>query len=211
MATSIDLEPIRNLKPLNKGGVVARGGFCFQDHIAVNFCLEMIVEPRLEEVWCETHDDITLIWCENEVEKVEFVQVKDYDRDTLWSLPRLCQREERREGTSILERSLAEARCQEPCMFRIVTSLGVKDELKILTYDFSSPFRKEHQSEYINLSEKIRGKLGHLISPKGYQVDYWLANTLWQIEHNIGAIYQYLRQNERLVRLYRGDIRKERN
>ena len=78
MILTTGLIPIRELKPLNKGGVIARGGFSFQDHVALSFCLEMAMSSDLNEVWCETHDDITLIWCRSGIDEVEFVQVKGH-------------------------------------------------------------------------------------------------------------------------------------
>jgi len=58
----VSLPPsIRNIQPLEFGGVIARQGFAFQDHVPVSFCLEMLNGSPLEEVWCETLDDITLI------------------------------------------------------------------------------------------------------------------------------------------------------
>ncbi|WP_366055795.1 dsDNA nuclease domain-containing protein [Gimesia sp.] len=67
---------IRNLSPLERGGVEARKGFEFQDHIAAGFLIDLLVHSELLEVWCETHDDITLIWQETSDLVVEFVQVK---------------------------------------------------------------------------------------------------------------------------------------
>ena len=80
---------IRELPPLEEGGTEARKGFHFQDHVAAALCIDMLDDPSLLEVWCETQDDITLIWRlaqaatkadRNDVssdERVEFVQVKD--------------------------------------------------------------------------------------------------------------------------------------
>ena len=56
---------IHDLPPLETGGIVARKGFSFQDHVAVGFILEMYENENLEQVWCETQDDITLIWRKN--------------------------------------------------------------------------------------------------------------------------------------------------
>ncbi len=43
------------------GGVIARVGFSFQDHVAVSFCIEMREDgSTLLSVWCEGQDDITL-------------------------------------------------------------------------------------------------------------------------------------------------------
>ena len=44
-------------------GPIARAGFLYQDHIAARFCIEMLIDTALEEVWCETLEDITLIHC----------------------------------------------------------------------------------------------------------------------------------------------------
>ena len=99
----------RDLPPLETGGVVARGGFCFQDHIAAGYCLQMLETPSLLEVWCEAQDDVTLVWVKNDKEEFEFVQVKDLQFGSFWSIAKLCERKNNKEdiGTSIIERSLA--------------------------------------------------------------------------------------------------------
>ena len=48
---------IRDLPPLETGGVEARQGIGLQDHLAAGFCIHMITTPDLTEVWCERHDD----------------------------------------------------------------------------------------------------------------------------------------------------------
>lgn len=184
-----DFQSIKRLKPLNKGGSNARAGFSFQDHVAACFCLEMGNDSKLIEVWCETHDDITLIWQKNDIEVVEFVQVKDIDLDQLWSIAKLCERDKSNSvGTSIIEKSLQEDRCSEPTCFRLVTSLGVKNELAILTFPFESPERKENHEKIDELSKLLESKLGIINSPKGNSVKYWVKNTVWQNEHSIEAI-----------------------
>ena len=67
---------IHALPPLETGGVEARQGFGLQDHVAAGICIELVVNPTLKQVWCETQDDITLIWDAPDGELVEFVQVK---------------------------------------------------------------------------------------------------------------------------------------
>ncbi|MBK8616882.1 MAG: hypothetical protein IPN96_07170 [Anaerolineales bacterium] len=42
---------IHNIKPLENGGTISRGGFIYQDHVAVSFLLEMATNDLLEEVW----------------------------------------------------------------------------------------------------------------------------------------------------------------
>jgi hypothetical protein len=67
---------VYDLAPLEAGGSIARQGFAFQDHVAVGFCLDLLMNPSLLEVWCETQDDITLLWRSVTDVIVEFTQVK---------------------------------------------------------------------------------------------------------------------------------------
>jgi hypothetical protein len=76
-------KSIRELEPLETGGAEARQGLCIQDHVAAQFCIEMLRSPSLKEVWCETHDDVTLLWATGGSERVEFVQVKSHELDQL--------------------------------------------------------------------------------------------------------------------------------
>ena len=145
MGTVPTAHSIHNLPPLERGGVVARHGFDVQDHVAAGFILLMLEIPELLQVWCETHDDITLIWQGPLGEEIEFVQVKSNELDQLWSVAKLCEREKRdadpKAGTSIYERSLANDRCCEPCRFRLVTCRPVQSDLYALTLPYSSPDR----------------------------------------------------------------------
>jgi hypothetical protein len=96
----IDLSSIHELPPIETGGIVARKGFSFQDHVAASFLLDMYVDENLEQVWCETQDDITLIKKNNINECVEFIQAKSNDLNHLWSVPELCKQSKKgSEGT----------------------------------------------------------------------------------------------------------------
>ncbi|MBK8932236.1 MAG: DUF4297 domain-containing protein [Chloroflexi bacterium] len=136
-------QSIRDLQPLNIGGTVARAGFEFQDHVAVWFCLEMLVNNCLKEVWCETQDDITLIWQDNgSVEWVEFVQVKIYRLTISGRSPNCANRRRvlkiRIKTVHPFLKILAQDRCRERCQFRVITSLNVNNDLEILTLPLSS-------------------------------------------------------------------------
>src|SRR5947207_7229546 len=121
---------IFNLAPIETGGVQNRKGIAFQDHVALSFCLRLPEDTRLIEVWCETQDDITLLWRENENSLVvEFVQAKSHELNKLWSVSDLCAREKGRVGTSIVERSLAYDRCAESSRFRVVTARPFRVDL----------------------------------------------------------------------------------
>ena len=96
----------------------------------------MFTKPELSEVWCETLDDIVLIWGNPPKQIVEFVQVKANDPNQYWTMAKVTEKDgqvrlraralgdggELGEGLgAILEKSLAHDRCQEPVRFRIVT------------------------------------------------------------------------------------------
>jgi hypothetical protein len=49
-----ELPSIYELAPFEQGGPIARTGFLYQDHIAARFCIEMLRNPNLLEVWCES-------------------------------------------------------------------------------------------------------------------------------------------------------------
>lgn len=178
---------IHNLRPLENGGTISRSGFIYQDHVAVFFLLKMTADKSLEEIWCETHDDITLIWCGNQGQEVEFVQVKNLTLKSFWSVTKLCQREKTSvntsgHGASLLEKSFAHDRCSEPCKFRIVTSLPTNDSLKILSMPLEAPARKSGSAELVKLTEEISKKLDAVLSPNNHDVSYWINNARWQVE-----------------------------
>ena len=89
---------IHDLPPLEIGGTVARRGFAVQDHIAAGHCLDMLEDPTLSQVWCETQDDVTLLWVNASGEEVEFVQVKSNEFDQLWSIAKLLEKEKAKEA-----------------------------------------------------------------------------------------------------------------
>jgi hypothetical protein len=122
------LVSIHDLQPLEEGGSIARQGFLYQDHVAASFCIEMLSDKRLTEVWCETEDDVTLIWQIDGTALVEFVQVKATELDQLWTVALLCNGDEK----SIVARSIAHDRCAERCCFRIVTRQNVSLEVRPL-------------------------------------------------------------------------------
>jgi hypothetical protein len=80
-----DLAGTINAPPSNAGGVAARQGFKYQDHVAAFFVLTMIDDPRLAKVECETADDIFLFWQHGGTEYSEYVQVKTTEGDRKWT------------------------------------------------------------------------------------------------------------------------------
>ena len=185
--TKPSLPSIHALSPIESGGSDAIRGFDYQDDVAAAFCIEMIESDDLLQVQCETYDDITLVWQNYTVEKVEFVQVKRIDLDQLWSIAKLCQRE-KGNGSSILEKSLKRERCVEECIFRIVTDTGVRNELDLLTYGSDDSRRDIHSPKFKCLCDAVSQKVGDFKSPKGNDCIHWLHNAHWDVKESREAI-----------------------
>ncbi|MEM6433297.1 MAG: dsDNA nuclease domain-containing protein, partial [Cyanobacteria bacterium P01_D01_bin.115] len=104
----------RDLPPLERGGEINRNGLEFQDHVAAGYCIDMLSGSSLVEVWCETLDDITLVWCKDDCEEFEFVQAKSNSLNHLWSVAELCKRDKKKGkpslGSSIFEKLIANER-----------------------------------------------------------------------------------------------------
>lgn len=175
------------MRPLERGGEVARIGFGFQDHVAAHYLLRMLTDPKLKEVWCEHHDDITLVWDENGHDHFEFVQVKASDIHQHWSVAELCKRDKRKEGTktlrvpgtSILEKSLANDRGAEPCRFQMVTICRTDEKLAPLTLPLTSPDRSFDEGKLTKLIAATKEYVDGYISDNDHDVVFWLCNTYW--------------------------------
>jgi hypothetical protein len=179
---------VYDLAPTDLGGFEARKGFGFQDHIAATFCIDMLTDPKLEEVWCETLDDIVLIWSVNAAKSVEFVQVKGGEADQLWSVSMLCRSEMQADGPglSILEKSLAQDRCKESCRFRMVTTRPVMKTLEVLTLPIGSPQRIP--SAYEAIHEAIPPRIESFRSPNRHDYSFWTANTFCDVRHSEASV-----------------------
>jgi hypothetical protein len=180
-----ELPSIHDIGPLEEGGPVARAGFLYQDHVAARFCIEMLGNKNLVGVWCETLDDITLLLLDGHGNLIiEFVQVKSNELTQMWSVALLCE-----DGkASILAHSLAQHRCKEPCCFRIVTRIGVNEELSLLV------LKPGHQDRCIGnekvrlLHEDIENRLGGFCSPAGWSASSWLGHVQWDVAESESAL-----------------------
>jgi hypothetical protein len=186
-------KSFRELPPLDAGGVVARRGLSFQDHVAVAFCLDMLRDEGPAEVWCETQDDIVLFWADNDC--VEYVQVKTTTMPE-WTIAHVCRREGGK-GSSLIERSLLRDRARERAMFRIVTSTGLHHQLRPLLrrYDAANP--STPREKLIALAERLAEKLGDgCVSPNGNGIEYWVMTCQWDVKHAESAV-----RNDNLVQI----------
>lgn len=176
-------KPLREQLPTDFGGILARGGFAYQDHVAAMFCIEMVTGTALSEVWCETYDDIVLVWSLSEaLELMEFVQVKNEELDQLYSPAVLLSRDGGKEGSSIFERNLARDSCTEQVRFRLVTSRQVQPIMKPLTLSRDGDVRKTQAEAFAALRVDMQSKpAATFVSPKTNGLDYWLERALWEI------------------------------
>jgi hypothetical protein len=173
-------KSIYELAPLDISGRHARNGFLYQDHIAAKFCLDFILNNDLMEIWLESHDDITLIWKNDSAFIVEFVQVKNNNLTSRWSVSNICDRGKTNVmGSSILEKILAQDRCGEEVLFRIVSSYDVTDDLSILKQIRKSSDRINKQDKEKELSKEIKKKLGDIKSPNGKSIDDCISRFQW--------------------------------
>ena len=180
-----DLLSIRALAPLEQGGPIARDGFIYQDHVAALYCLRMLTDEELGEVWCEAEDDITLLWTGTQSESVELVQVKSDRPDQLWSTSMLCSGGS---ADSIAAKSLAHDRCLEPCTFRLVTRTDVHSSLRVLKRSLGHPDREFKNPDMLALHKTVCERLGDLMSPRMRSVSHWLADFVWTVAESENAI-----------------------
>jgi len=185
-------KSIYKLPPLETGGVEARKGFGTQDHVGVWYCLGLLMDESLTEVWYENQDDITLIMERDGSTLVEFVQVKSNDLNQLWSIPKLCERKKvagkPKIGSSILERSLSYDRCSEACCFRIITTSDVNDELKLLNKPRKSAQRMAQIEGLTAIKTNTSGKIGDFKSDNNHDCCFWIDNAEWEVIFSDEAI-----------------------
>ncbi|MCA8833313.1 dsDNA nuclease domain-containing protein [Hymenobacter pini] len=182
-------DSIHDLPLGDLSGRHARSGFEYQDHIGAGYCLQMLSNAALEEVWFESHDDITLMWHHEGFGLCyEFVQVKFVDK--VWTLGSLTGRTDKRPETSLLEKSLALNKYGEPCTFRLVTSRGACSELKSLCYPIGSPERRAAQPELADAQTTMHAAYARKPQPPTAEaIAFWLANCVWdERESSLGGL-----------------------
>lgn len=200
MEESLEKPSIHSLPPLERGGENARAGFEVQDHVAARYLIALLEIPSLLEVWCETHDDITLIWQTNASQEVEFVQVKSNVLDQLWSISLIAAQDKKDKKTvpasSIFERSLANDRCCEPCRFRLVTCLPPNSDLEVLCLPFEAPDRQSNADALATVANALDKRTGNFRSMNGNGAHFWLSHVTWEVQQSSDALI-----NESKIRL----------
>lgn len=170
-------ESIERARAPQSGGVPARRGFRYQDHVATGLFIEMLrLNDNIIEVWCETVDDVTIVRAPAGKRAYELVQVKSDNLGSRWSVPSAC---------SLVEKSLERDQYSEPPQFRIVTRIAVNEELDVLTIPIAATARQPNERSLI---DKFVEKLGDIKSPQGRDLTYWVSNCFWQITESEEAL-----------------------
>jgi hypothetical protein len=170
----------------NAGGVAARRGFKYQDHVAARFVLEMLGNPSITKIECETTDDITIFSYSGSIETVEYLQVKTTEGDKKWSLTEICARENKRAGSSLVEKSLScDVIPNVTSRFRIISSRDVYDNLAPLKID--STRRTSGLTDDLTKSKGSLSKL-NFTSKNGNGVSYWVQNLTWEVSGSMEAV-----------------------
>lgn len=180
------------------GGVAARQGFKYQDHVAAHFVLEMIGDARLLRVECETADDIVLLWASGSMHRREYVQVKTTELDSKWSQKEIYTRDSglgAKRPTSLMEKSLL-CDCHEPAaIFRIVSRRAVNKGLSCLTIPLE---QRSGDAAVAELAGKM-AKRWKTTSPNGNDLAYWTSHVLWQVTGDVQALAARNRQRLSLL------------
>ncbi|AWM05009.1 HamA C-terminal domain-containing protein [Bradyrhizobium symbiodeficiens] len=167
------------------GGVAARIGFKYQDHVAASFVLDMLDDRRVVQVECETSDDITRVLHQDDLEIVEYIQVKTTDRDKKWTSTELTARVTKDNPTSLVEKSLLADRHQPSARFRIVTRRSVNASLAALLDPIE---RRETTGQISVLAAKLKAKYPKTFSSNGHDLAYWAQNALWDVRSGLEHI-----------------------
>lgn len=172
------------LLPSDAGGVAARQGFKYQDHVAAMFILKMIEDSRISRVECETADDILLAWKNGTAEVPEYVQVKTTEGDRKWSQSEILARTRAKAPTSLVEKSLLCDVAATDALFRIVSRRDVNKGLACLKLALTNRHRATAAEE---LGKRFGGKW-NTKSSAGRDLAYWTKNAIWQVTGDAEAL-----------------------
>jgi hypothetical protein len=193
---------IDHARPSEQGGPTARIGFNYQDEVAVGFFIDMLSDPSILKLHCESHDDIVVVRTNDPLAIAEFIQVKGAELNKLWSVADLC-RPENGPGTSIFEVSLSRDTHDEISRFRIVTLRPVVDDLKVLTFPYGTSGREPCGARFLALHGELHKRFPAIRSAKGNSAAYWLKHCLWDVRPSEAFLAQS--NSHRLLRYASAD------
>lgn len=167
------------------GGISARRGFRIQDHVAARLALEMLHDPTILRLECETGDDIVLRRSEAGTTIIEYIQVKTTQDDRKWSIKELTAREKGKEGSSICEKSLLCDKHHEFAWFRFVST---RDVVKSLQPFLTARSKRKDCRSINDLISNFSGKFKSVKSSSGRTLTDWATNLLWEVEGDEDAL-----------------------
>jgi hypothetical protein len=160
------------------GGVAARFGFKYQDHVAARFVLQMILDRRITMVACEVGDDVTVFSHRNGINTVEYIQVKTTEKDSKWNATELLTRSTANKPTSMAEKSLLCDNGNKNSRFRVVSKRAVNKNLSSL----QDPVDRRGEPEKIKkLAASFKKKFPKTLSANNNDLSYWITNTQWEV------------------------------
>lgn len=162
------------------GGVAARLGFKYQDHVAAMFVLQMIGDRRIVQVECETSDDITILHHRDGKVFREYVQVKSTDRDSKWTFKEITDRDPsgKSRPTSLVEKSLLADVDGDDARFRVVARRSVNNTASAL---LEAVEKRDPAGAIHALATKVHAKHRSTVSTMGHDLDYWTRNASWDV------------------------------
>ncbi len=169
----------------NAGGVAARVGFKFQDHIAAMYVLEMLSDRRIKQVECETSDDIAILRSRRNADAIEYVQVKTTDGNSKWTLSEITNRPVKGQPTSLIEKSLLCDNGVADASFRLVTTRAPNSSLSILAQPIAT---RDPLGDIDRLATNLHTKYRTTTSRNGRDLGYWVRNTEWDVHSSSDAV-----------------------
>jgi hypothetical protein len=160
------------------GGVAARVGFKYQDHVAAKLVLQMIGDRRIIQVECETSDDVTVKWRVGTTIVPEYVQVKTTDKDTKWTTKELTTRTTKGVPSSLIEKSLLTDAHEANARFRIVARRGLAKHLTPLTDPLDL---RGDLAEIEPVARALQTKWPKTKSANGNDLEYWGLHAVWDV------------------------------
>lgn len=167
------------------GGIAARRGFRIQDHVAARIVLEMLQDPAISQIECETGDDIVVRREDSGASVIEYVQVKTTERDSKWNLKEITDRVASRKLSSICEKSLLCDKHGNIAWFRLVTTRAVAAKL--------APFKlpragRAGNAAFAALVTSFSRKYKDVKSTSGRTLKDWSEHLLWEVEADEDAL-----------------------
>lgn len=161
------------------GGIAARRGFRIQDHVAARVALEMLQDPMVTQIECETGDDVVVRRNEAGLLINEYIQVKTTEKDSKWNIAELIARDSGRKGSSVCEKSLLCDKHGDQAWFRLVTTRQVCTRL----LPFTLPRAKRSSNiSFTGLVASFSRRYKDVKSASGRTLEDWSRCLLWEVE-----------------------------